>query len=75
MMSVASKYVIICLDSIVNKKERNEIISCIEKSKKKIIPISLDQVNNFCGNVIELNNNNNHNLLVMSTKAFNSFFK
>lgn len=73
MMSVASKYVIICLDSIVNKKERNDIISCIEKSEKKIIPISLDQVNNFCGNVIELNNNNNHNLLVMSTKAFNSF--
>ena len=33
----------------------------------------MDQVNNFCGNVIELNNNNNHNLLVMSTKAFNSF--
>ncbi|MBH76189.1 MAG: amidinotransferase [Flavobacteriales bacterium] len=73
MMSVASKYVIICLDSIINKKERNDIINCIEKSEKKIIPISLDQVNNFCGNVIELNNNNNHNLLVMSTKAFNSF--
>ena len=34
MMSVASKYVIICLDSIVNKKERNDIISCIEKSEK-----------------------------------------
>ena len=73
MMSLCDNFVIICLDSINNKNERNEILNSFEKNNKIVINISFDQVKNFCGNVIELKNNDNENFLVMSTNAFNSF--
>ena len=73
MMSLCDNFVIICLDSIKNKYERNEILNSFKKSNKIVIDITFDQVKNFCGNVIELRNGDNENFLVMSTTAFNSF--
>ena len=73
MMSICDNFVVICLDSIKNKYERNEILNSFKKSNKIVIDISFDQVKNFCGNVIELRNCFNENFLVMSTTAYNSF--
>ena len=73
MMSLCDNFVIICLESIKNKMERKRLLTTFEKTKKQIIEISFDQVKNFCGNVIELKNSNNENILVMSSKAFDSF--
>ena len=75
MLSICENFVVICLDSIKNSSERNNILNSFNHTKKEIISISLEQVNNFCGNVLEVKNLNNENLLVMSTKSFNSFSK
>ena len=75
MMSICEKFSIVCLDSIVDVNEKKKVCDFLIKTKKEIISISLEQVNNFCGNVLGVKNKNGESLLVMSTNAFNSFTK
>lgn len=75
MMSVCEKFAVVCLDSIFDIREKNKVLDILNKTKKEVVSISFEQVNNFCGNVLELRNQDEENLLVMSTKAFNSFTK
>lgn len=72
MMCVADKYVVICLDSIKNPEQRENLETVIEKSDKAIVPISLRQMNDFAGNMLQVENNRGEKLLVMSTRAFES---
>jgi hypothetical protein len=44
----------------------------LDTSKKEIIEITLDQLNNFAGNMIQLTNKDDEFLLVMSESAFKS---
>ncbi len=70
MMSVGENFMVACLDCIPNKTERDLLV---QSTSKKIIEITLEQLNNFAGNILELVNNKGEHLLVMSTKAYGSF--
>lgn len=73
MMSVARHYAIVCLESIVDGRERQMVIDHLETSNKKIIPINYSQLGHMCGNALELRNSQGDDLLVMSRQAFNHF--
>ena len=72
MMCVATDYVIICLDSIDDKKQRKNVSNFIIESGKKLIEISEKQVESFAGNMLELINDNGESILVMSKSAEDS---
>lgn len=72
MMCVADQYVVICLDSIRDAAQRDQVIATIERSGKKIIPVTLQQMNHFAGNMLQVENNAGEKLLVMSTQAYAS---
>ena len=72
MMCVAMSYVVICLDSIDDKKQRKNVCEFIKKSEKEIINISENQVEKFAGNMLELLNGKGESVLVMSKSAENS---
>lgn len=72
MMCVADKFVVICLESIDNREERNIVYQTIQQTGKLIIEISFDQMNHFAGNMLQVQNNQGEKFLVMSTQAFNS---
>jgi len=72
MMCVAEQYVLICLDSVNIKDEKEELISVIKQSGKKIIEITTEQMNHFAGNMLQVHNDNAEKLLVMSTQAYES---
>ena len=72
MMCVADKYVVICLDSIRNEIERSSVTASISATKKAIIEISLDQMNHFAGNMLQVHNKDNEPFLVMSSQAYQS---
>ena len=72
MMCVATNYVVICLDSIDDKKQRKNVSNFINESGKKIIEISENQVESFAGNMLELLNDKGDSILVMSKSAENS---
>jgi len=72
MMCVADKYIVICLNSITNEEERSHVIDTIEKSGKKMIEISYNQMNHFAGNMLQVQNKNGQIILVMSSQAYAS---
>ena len=72
MMCIATDYVIICLDSIDDKNQRKNVSDFINQSEKKLIEISEKQVESFAGNMLELVNENNESVLVMSKSAEDS---
>jgi len=72
VMCVADKYVIICLDTIKDAKEREFVAKTITNSGKEIIEITTKQMNNFAGNMLQVQNNKGVPFLVMSSRAFRS---
>jgi hypothetical protein len=72
MMCVADQFVVICLDSITNSEEKKYITETILASGKQIIEITSAQMNQFAGNMLQLENKNHEKIIVMSTAAWNS---
>ncbi len=72
MMCVADRYVVVCLDAVPAQKERELLVATIRASGKTIIPITLDQMNHFAGNMLQVHNEKGEKLLVMSSQAYHS---
>lgn len=72
MMCVADKFVVICLDCIDDETERQNVIDSIKNCGKELIEISEDQMQNFAGNMLQVQNNSGEKFLVMSQSAFKS---
>ena len=70
MMCVADKFAVICLDSIDNKIEKENVIETLIKSGKEIIEITEEQKYRFAGNMLQVMGNKPY--LVMSNSAYNS---
>ena len=72
MMCVADDFAVICLDSIDDVNERNEVVETLEQSGKEIIEITEDQSQQFAGNMLQVYGKNNQLFLVMSSAAYHS---
>ena len=72
MMCLGTTFAVVCLASIDDKKERKSLLKHLHEDGKKIIEISEDQVNNFAGNMLQLQGTDNRSYLVMSQSALDS---
>jgi len=72
MMCAADKFVVICLHCIDDETERQNVIDSIKNSGKELIEISEDQMQNFAGNMLQVQNNSGEKFLVMSQSAYKS---
>src|SRR5436309_3446958 len=69
MMCIGTAFAMVGLDVIPNKAERQQVRARLGKTGKEIVELSADQISNFAGNAIELQNKNGEKLLVLSTRA------
>jgi hypothetical protein len=69
MMCIGDQFVVICLDTIRDVTERELIIKRFEDTGKEIIEISLQQMNHFAGNMLQVLNKKGQSFLVMSGSA------
>jgi hypothetical protein len=74
MMCVTDRLVVICLDSITNSEEKKYVSETILTSGKEIVPITAAQMNQFAGNMLQLENKNHEKIMVMSSAAWNSLY-
>jgi hypothetical protein len=72
MMGVGRKTAVVCLESITEPSAREQVQESLVSTDKLVIDISLAQMNQFAGNVIELRGRNGP-VLVMSETARKSF--
>ena len=68
MMCVGTDFALLGADSIPNGTQREEVRKKLEVSGKEVIDLTQAQVANFCGNALELRNEN-EKLLVLSKRA------
>jgi hypothetical protein len=69
MMCIGTAFALVGLEMIRNKAERQKVRARLEKTGKDIVELSADQIANFAGNAIELQNKVEQKLLVLSSRA------
>jgi hypothetical protein len=72
VMCVADRYIVICMESLPNPAEKEQVRNAIDQSGKELVEISLDQMNHFAGNMLQVASTHGETLLVMSTQAHDS---
>jgi hypothetical protein len=72
MMCVGDRFVVVCLDSLPVPLERQHLETSIRGTGKALIPITLDQMNHFAGNMLQVESQGGEKLLVMSSQAYES---
>ena len=69
MMCVGDTFAVICADCIDDKKERKMVLENLKEDGKEIILLTEQQLNNFAGNMLQVNGADNKSYLVMSDAA------
>ena len=72
MMCMGDQFVVICLDSIPNEKEKQMLVDSFDQTNKEVIEISQDQLNHFAGNMLQVFDTNEKPHLIMSEQAHTS---
>ncbi len=75
MMCLGNDFALIGLDTIKEVNEREMIINSFERTNKKIIEISSDQIGSFAGNMLQVFGKGSQPLIVMSLTALKSLNK
>lgn len=73
VMSIGEGFSIVCLEAIADTQERATVEDMLKKLQLQVIPISLDQLHSFCGNVLEVQSSSGRPKIIMSTTAFGAF--
>ena len=71
MMSIGDDFALVCFESIKDKNEKILVKESLEKSGRKIVEITLSQVDCFAGNLIQLGDKKNK-IIVISELAYSS---
>lgn len=69
MMEVGTQVAVICLEAIRDEGEQRKVVSRLTAAGKIIVEITLDQMNHFAGNMLEIKSRGGEPLMVMSASA------
>jgi len=72
MMALGETFVVICLDSVRDAKERAMLLETFKTTGKQVVDITPDQMNRFAGNMLQVRNTAGETILVMSEQAHQS---
>lgn len=73
MLSIGEHCIVICSESISDPIERAMVMAQLKRSRRIIVDVNYQQMNNFTCNCLEVNDQNGNPKLIMSTTAYNSF--
>lgn len=73
MMALTQKNALVCMEAISNARQREQICQSLQKSEKQILEITFDQVQQFAGNVLQLERPNEKPILMVSARAWSGF--
>lgn len=72
MMSVGSALALVCLASVADPKQRQNLLRTLQDCGKHVLDLSLDQLERFAGNMLQVHNDQGDALLIMSRSAWRS---
>lgn len=69
LMSIGERFVLTCLEALPYPVDRDDLWAELDRSDREIIPITLDQMHHYCGNLLELRSAKG-NFIFLSETAF-----
>lgn len=72
LMHIGEKYAVVCLESIPDAKERNELRRMLAFTGHEVIPITFSQMSRFAGNMLEVSNHSGKRFTLLSSSAIRS---
>jgi len=75
MMCLGDSFSVICLETIYDQVEKVKVLNSLKETNKEVIEITVPQMNNFAGNMLQVFGSNNSPIIVMSQSAFESLNK
>jgi len=75
MMALGEEFCVLCEEAIEEEWELIAVRQLLESTNHAIIPITREQMCSFAGNMLEVKNDKEEHLLVMSQSAFDSLRK
>jgi len=75
MMCIGDHFAVTCMDSVKDANDREKLIRSFSQTGKELVEITLDQMNHFAGNMLQVKSGSEEALLVMSEQAYLSLTK
>ena len=75
IMHLGETYAVICLESIPGEAERIAVSQLLISTGHEVIPISLQQVHAFAGNMLQVKNAKGEKFTILSKSAYNALTK
>ena len=75
MMCIGDHFAVTCMESVKDANDREKLIRSFRQTGKELVEISLDQMNHFAGNMLQVKSSSGEALLVMSEQAYLSLTK
>lgn len=72
IMCIGKKLAVLCTESIRNEKQKERVKKRLRETGHELVEISLRQVLQFAGNMLQLTSKTGEELLVMSSRAYQS---
>lgn len=72
IMCIGDMFAVVCLEAIPDLDEKLMVRNSLEQSGKRVVEITLEQMNKFAGNMLEIKSKTGQKMLVMSSSAFHS---
>jgi hypothetical protein len=72
MMCLGDEYAVACVDSIRDRNEKANFVDKIHQTNRLLVEISIEQMNSFAGNMLQVATRENDKLLLMSAAANSS---
>ncbi|HZH00771.1 MAG TPA: arginine deiminase-related protein [Flavisolibacter sp.] len=72
MLSIGDGYAVLCADAIEDDAERIAVIQLLASTGRDVVPITLQQMKAFAGNMLQVRNQKEASFIVMSRTAFDS---
>ncbi len=69
VMHIGTRHAVVCLESVSDAAQRAWLRASLEANGKQVVPITLEQMHHFAGNMLELTGADGEQLLVMSATA------
>lgn len=74
MLFIGTESAVLCKEAIV-EEQRLHVTKILGQNGRKVIEISFDQLDSFCGNILEMRNREGKRIIAMSDRAASSFTK
>jgi hypothetical protein len=74
VLSIAQKYAVVCLEAIFKVSQREALERQLTDSGKAIVNITLEQMENYCANCLEVFGTEGESYCLMSTTASSNYY-